>query len=91
MIDETMDIPSHWFAVQLAIADKDGLVPHQERDVFQHFCSQKCVVDYVKSDEVRERLCSVNKPYDENENENENGDENENENGDENGDEKQEP
>ncbi len=63
MVDETMDIPGHWFAVQIAIADKDGLVPHQERDLFQHFCSQQCVVDYVKSDEVRERLCSINQPY----------------------------
>jgi len=63
MIDETMDIPGHWFAVQIAIADKDGLIPQHESDVFHHFCSQQCMVDYAKSDEVRERLCSVNRSY----------------------------
>lgn len=63
MIDETMEIPPHWIAVQIAIADKDGLVPSQERDVFSHFCSQECVVEYTSSDKIRERSLTVDRDF----------------------------
>lgn len=65
LIEESMDMPPGWFAVQVAIADKDGLVPNQERDVFSHFCSRKCVAEYAKSDELRERSLTVDRNYDE--------------------------
>lgn len=61
MIDETMDVPPHWIAIQVAMSDKDGLIPNQERDKFSHFCSQECVALYAKSDELRERSLMVDR------------------------------
>jgi len=64
MIDDLMEIPPHWIAVQYAIADQDGLVPAQEREVFLHFCSQNCIVDYSKGNTLKERICTVDRKYD---------------------------
>lgn len=49
------DLPPSWFAVQIVIADSEGVIPMHERDVFLHFCSQECMVDYIKSDTFKER------------------------------------
>lgn len=64
MVTEEMDMPPHWFALQLALSDKDGLIPPQERDVFSHFCSQECASQFVGSNEVRERSLIVDKDVD---------------------------
>lgn len=67
MIVEDMDIPPRWFAVQIAIADSEGYVPVQERDIFVHFCSQRCAAEYMKSDTVRARAAMVDQKNDEEE------------------------
>ena len=67
MTDESMELPPYWFAVQVAIADKDGLVPVQERDVFQHFCTQRCAIEYTKGNQLKQRSCMVDKQKNDNE------------------------
>lgn len=64
MVDESMDIPPHWLAAQIAISDKEGMVPNQERDIFLHFCKRECVMQYVSGAKLRERLCLVDRDYD---------------------------
>jgi len=56
MIDESMEMPPGWLGMQVAIADSDGCVPDHEQDVFCHFCSQDCFVEFASSDEMRSRL-----------------------------------
>lgn len=57
MIDEEeMELPPGWFGMQVIIADSEGVVPEHERDVYSHFCSQKCLIEYVKSSDMRQRL-----------------------------------
>lgn len=67
MIDESMDIPPHWIAIQVAMSNKDGLVPNQEREVFSHFCSQDCVTVYAQSDILRERSIMVDRNFEDEE------------------------
>ena len=64
LADDSIDIPPHWFAVQYAIADKEGFVPPQERDVFLHFCSLGCCIEFAKSDALKERSLTVDRKYD---------------------------
>jgi hypothetical protein len=61
MVDETMDMPPYWMAVQIAIGDKEGFVPEHERDKFIHFCSQECFADYCGSAELKERIMLVDR------------------------------
>lgn len=65
IIDDIMDIPSYWIALQVAIANKDGLVHPKERDVYSHFCCQECAVEYLLSDEMKEKILTVDQLYDE--------------------------
>ena len=64
-IEEEMEMPPHWFGLQLAIADSEGMIPPHERDIFQHFCSQRCLVEYVASKIIKTRylLASRKEPY----------------------------
>lgn len=57
MLDSSngQDLPPSWFAVQIVIADSDGIIPMHEKDVFLHFCSKDCMVDYINSDTFKER------------------------------------
>lgn len=64
-LEDEMEIPPYWFAVQVAIANQYGLVPNHERDKFMHFCSQECLASYAASPAFRERICLVDKEYDE--------------------------
>lgn len=48
------ELPPYWFAVQIVVADGDGVIPAFERETFAHFCSQDCVVEYCKGDTLRE-------------------------------------
>lgn len=57
IIDERhMDLPSGWIGLQIVVANSDGCIPEHEQEVFEHFCSQKCLTEYAASDEVRTRL-----------------------------------
>lgn len=57
MIDEEqMELPPGWLGLQVVIADTEGCVPDHEREVYCHFCSQDCLVEYTASDEMRQRL-----------------------------------
>lgn len=57
MIDEdSMELPPSWLGLQVVVADSDGCVPDHEREVYCHFCSQDCLVEYTSSHEMRQRL-----------------------------------
>lgn len=58
-IDNSMDLPPHWVAVQLAITNNEGLIPEHEQNLYMHFCTQKCFTAYSKSDELKERILMV--------------------------------
>lgn len=59
MIESTMDLPPYWLGVQMAIADKDGVVP--PKDIFIHLCSQECMADYAASDIMKEKILLADK------------------------------
>jgi len=62
MIDEDlMELPPGWLGMQVVVADTDGCVPEHEREIFCHFCSQDCLIEYSSSDELRRRLAIVDK------------------------------
>jgi hypothetical protein len=77
MIDDgTMEIPPSWLALQVVIADVDGCIPDHEREIYCHFCSQECLVEYSSSNEMRRRLAladSESKSDNDNETEAEDG------------------
>lgn len=57
MIDEEqMELPPGWLGLQVVIADIEGCVPDHEREIYCHFCTQECMVEYTASDEMRQRL-----------------------------------
>jgi len=65
MIDEElMELPPGWLGMQVVIADTDGCVPDHEREIFCHFCSQNCLVEYSSSNELRHRLATIDKAED---------------------------
>lgn len=51
---EDEELPPYWFAVQIIVADGEGIVPVNERESFAHFCSQECVAEYCLGDALRE-------------------------------------
>lgn len=59
--EETMELPPGWLGFQVVVADSDGCVPDHEREVFCHFCCQRCLTDYVSSSAMRERLILADK------------------------------
>ena len=59
LINDSMEMPPGWLGMQVAIADTDGCVPDNEQDVFCHFCSQNCFMEFASSDEMRRRLVMV--------------------------------
>jgi len=61
IVDEAMDLPPYWLAVTINVADKDGLVPDQEKDDYLHFCSQECLVDFCAGEEVKDLLMLIDK------------------------------
>ncbi|MHA2279448.1 MAG: hypothetical protein ACXAC5_00955 [Promethearchaeota archaeon] len=61
MIEENMELPPSWFGMQIVVADTDGCIPEHEREVFCHFCSQDCLVEFAGSDEMRQRLVLADK------------------------------
>jgi len=63
--EESMELPPTWLGMQVVIADSDGCVPEHEREVYCHFCSQVCMVEYVASEEMRNRLALADKGSDE--------------------------
>lgn len=63
MIDEeAMELPPGWLGMQVVVADTDGCVPEHEREIFCHFCSQDCLIDYSSSSDLRHRLAMADKP-----------------------------
>ena len=60
IIDEqTMDMPPGWLGLQVVATDSDGCIPDTEHEVFGHFCSQNCLVEYSSSADMRTRLATV--------------------------------
>lgn len=62
-------MPPHWIGVHLAISNKDGHFPEREIDVFNHFCSTECLIEYLRSQEFRERRLTVDAAEEEGEEE----------------------
>jgi hypothetical protein len=54
LLEADEDMPPYWFAMQIIVADGEGMIPINERESFVHFCSQDCVVEYCKGDSLRE-------------------------------------
>lgn len=63
-VADAMDIPPHWFAVQIAIGNQNGTVPTADRDVFYHFCSLDCVIEHAQSDKLKERFLTIDRQID---------------------------
>lgn len=59
--EDNMELPPSWLAMQIVIADSEGCVPDHEREVFCHFCSQDCLVEYTASDDMRHRLAMADR------------------------------
>ena len=59
MMDDEMEMPPYWLGVQFAVANKDGMIPL--KDIFVHVCSQKCLIEYVKGNVIKERILLVDK------------------------------
>lgn len=60
MLEESMDLPPYWLAVQIGIGDKDGFASDDEQK-YNHFCSQECFIDFAKGPEIKERLMLIDK------------------------------
>ncbi len=60
--EETMELPPGWLGIQVIIADTEGCIPDHEREIYSHICSQGCLIEFVANDEMRQRLCTVDKP-----------------------------
>ena len=63
--EESMELPPMWLGMQVVIADTDGCVPDHERELYCHFCTQDCLVEYASSEEMRQRLVLADAPEDE--------------------------
>ena len=59
MLHEDMEMPPHWIGLQVAISDEDGAIPDHEREIFTHFCKQECLIEYVNSNDITERMMLV--------------------------------
>jgi len=56
-----MELPPGWLGLQIVAADSEGTIPEHEQEIFGHFCSQKCLIEYARGDELRARLVFVEK------------------------------
>lgn len=70
LVDEDiMELPPAWLGMQVVIADTEGCIPEHEREVYCHFCSQECLIEYSSSKYMRERLLladkSIKDPFEE--------------------------
>lgn len=72
--DDAMEQPPYWFGIQVVISDQSGVIPLHEREVYNHFCTQNCLLEFCQGDALRLRKCTVDKKFDEDdEEETENG------------------
>ena len=56
MLEPHMDIPPNWFGIRMVLADEEGsIMSFDEENDFFHFCSQKCLVEFVQSEELTEK------------------------------------
>ena len=58
-LDESMEFPPYWIGIQMVIANKNGTLPSE--DIVVHSCSQKCLVEYVQSNEFKEKITLIDK------------------------------
>ncbi len=65
ILEDDMEMPQYWFGVQFCVSDKDGVIPMRERDIYQHFCSQACIIEYVTGNALRRRKSMVDRKNDE--------------------------
>jgi len=77
MMTDEAEMPRHWLGFQMVVANSDGLIPKRERDLYSHFCSLRCLIEYVSSSIVRERVATVDMEEDDDDVMPEDGDEQE--------------
>ena len=63
--EDAMEIPPGWLGLQIVIADTDGCIPQHEQEIYCHFCTQECLIEYTSGDEIRRRLCTADKDSEE--------------------------
>ena len=57
MIDQdSMELPPGWLGMQVVVSDSEGCIPDHEQEVFCHFCSQTCLMEYAASKEMKKRI-----------------------------------
>lgn len=77
MLDEEgAELPPHWIVSQILLSNKDGIIPSHERDIFIHFCSKECFVEYIKGETFKDRLLMVDRDFDKDMNNDAGGDDN---------------
>ena len=59
LLKEDEEMPPYWFAIQIIVADGNGMIPINEREIFSHFCSQECVIEFCQGETMREFAATV--------------------------------
>ncbi len=67
--EDSMELPPGWLGMQVVVADSEGCVPDHETEIYCHFCTQACLVEYTASQEMRHRLIMADKSEDPNDEE----------------------
>ncbi|MFA6088633.1 MAG: hypothetical protein WC755_02100 [Candidatus Woesearchaeota archaeon] len=59
---EALSMPPFWITAQITISNKEGLVPDLEENApLLHFCTQKCLSEFISSQEFKERILLIDK------------------------------
>jgi hypothetical protein len=59
MADTEIEMPPMWMGMQVMIADTEGLIPDQEREIFHHFCKLECLREFLASDSLDQRMVMI--------------------------------
>lgn len=63
-INEDFELPPGWIGSQITIANSQGYIVNQEREVYSHFCSRECFSEYIGGEQFSLRLALVDRPID---------------------------
>ena len=63
LLNDMMELPPLWLGVQLSISNSVGIIPPHESEIFNHFCSQECLIKFTKGNGIKERKCMVDRDY----------------------------
>jgi len=63
LMDSDMELPPYWMGIPISMANGEGLINGREH--FIHICSIECLSEYASSDAMKEKLMTVDKDEDE--------------------------